>query len=165
MLWTLFTWLFYIILGAGTLAAAVFGAAWYVGKALNDVHGKNCSCNACQLRRQRQWNARMKRAEGSTVGIPVRVVNPKAPTAAWAKDRKPPPSKNTWVSVLELQAGMRVLGKDTGTIFLVERVITTDFGYMVVLTNHLTGKQSRVPVMARHAQHRNWLIHRKTGSE
>lgn len=155
MLGTILAWIGYVILGAGVLIGAVFGAAWYVAKEINAGHGKGCSCPACQARRQRQWRAR--HGQDDTVVIP-RVNEPR--TAGPSNTKRP--SHDAWVSTDELRAGMTVLGGN-GTIFKVQAVLTIAYGRMVVIVNPLTKTTSRIPVPAEKMQDRIWLTRRNKG--
>lgn len=159
MLWAILMVLFYILVGAAVIIAAIFGAAWYLAREINAGHEPSCQCPTCQRKRLARWRART----GQQEGIIPKVNSPRG-GRQWAKDRKPPPSRSEWISTLELKAGMKVLGKGTGKIFRVKSVARAPFGYVVVLVNELTRAESRIPVQGDKAQHRIWLVRRPKGS-
>ena len=156
MLGSIFMIVVYVITGAAVVAAAVFALPWVITREINAGHGPSCQCSVCLARRQRSWQAKKDREAAVSV-------NPDRPAGQWRKDRKPPPERNGWISTLELRRGMRVHGRASGAIFRVEAVERQSFGYLVVLTNMLTGKWSRIPVQTDKAQHRIWLVRKPIG--
>lgn len=151
----------YILLGGAVLGAAVLGLPYLLAREINAGHEPTCQCSPCQLKRQRRWQAE----HGQDPGIVRRVNQPRTP-GPWRKDQKPLPSRSTWVSTLELQAGMTVHGKvgtpgTAGATYKVLSVIIRPFGFRVTLVNQLTQKTSIIPVQSDQAQQRIWLIRRQ----
>jgi hypothetical protein len=151
---TILSWIGYVVLGSGVVAAALIALPLVIAREINAGHELSCQCPACLGRRQRSWQVKKDRAAAS--------VNPDRPAGQWRKDRKPP-EHNAWISTLDLKRGMRVHGRASGAIFRVEAVEQRPFGYLVVLTNMMTGKWSRIPVQTDKAQHRIWLVRKPIG--
>jgi hypothetical protein len=144
----------YILLGAATVVGAAFGFVWLFVKAMQ--HSPNCQCPACQKKRMRKphpWKA----VEDETV---VPLANEKRDRGQWWVDEKGklPADAGEWKSTLELRPGMRVLGRQSGSVFLVEAVDSTSFGYRVKLVNRVNGKVSVIPVQGDNAGNRIWLV-------
>lgn len=149
----------YVVVGAAVVVGGVLGAAWLLAREINAGHEPSCTCPTCQGRRLRRWRAQ----HGQDPSV-IPTVNQPRPQGRWREDRKPPPTRSTWISTLELSVGMHVYGKVSGSVFRVEAVDPRPFGYQVVLINVLTGKISRMPVQGDKAQHRIWLVRRPRGS-
>lgn len=154
MIGFLFEIIGYTLLGAVTIIGAAFGFVYLFGKALQ--HSPNCQCPKCQSRRIRKphpWKA----VEDETV---VPLANKKRERGQWWVDEKGklPADAGTWTSTLELQPGMRVLGRASGSVYRVKRVEVTSYGFKVHLVNQVTGNLSGVPVQSNDAQERNWLV-------
>jgi DNA-directed RNA polymerase subunit RPC12/RpoP len=144
----------YILLGAATIVGSAFGFVYLFGKALQ--HSPNCQCPKCQGRRMRKphpWKA----VEDETV---VPLADKKRDRGQWWVDEKGklPADAGTWTSTLELRPGMRVLGRQSGSVYLVEAVDSTPFGYRVKLVNRVNGKVSVIPVQGDSAGNRIWLV-------
>jgi hypothetical protein len=137
--------LVYIITGAVVLTAGVFAAAWFVAREVNAGHEPSCVCPSCQRKRQRQWQRNNP-------------TNQPSASQQWKKDRKPPQPRSLWVSTLELTPGRKVIGRETGSIYRVESVEPVSFGFMVVITNVVTGNESHIPIARDEAHHRIWLV-------
>jgi hypothetical protein len=159
MLGTILAVLGYTILGAAVLIGGIFGFAWYLAREINAGHEPACTCPTCQGQRLRRWQ-RDKQRQGPAVNRPDG-----AGRDRWGKDHKPLPTRSEWISTLELRAGMKVLGKETGTVYRVTGVHEARFGYMVALVNSLTGRESNIPVQRDKAQQRIWLVRRPGGGK
>lgn len=144
----------YILLGAATVVGAAFGFVWLFVKAMQ--HSPNCQCPACQKKRMRKPHPWKAVEDGTVTPLP----NKPRPRGTWWVDEKGklPADAGQWKSTLELRSGMRVLGRQSGSIYLVERIEVMTYGFKVHLTNQVTGKPSVIPVQSDNAQNKIWLV-------
>lgn len=146
--------IFYIIVGTGCILFAIFGGAHYISTMM--THDKKCSCNQCQAERQKAW----RKAHSA----PLDVVIPKAQDyyadkgGWWIDDKSKQPMGETWISTIELEIGMRVLGKGSGSIYKVEEVAAREYGFVVVLVNELTKAKSWIRISTATAHKKVWLM-------
>jgi hypothetical protein len=151
-IWLVFQIIFYILIGAGTIIWAVFGAAWMVTHATE--HPTNCECPECSRARLRAWK---RRHAGD--GVIPRANEPYDKGSWWIDDKaKAFPHAGEWLSTLELRENMRVLGKDRGTVYRVEVISSRSYGFAIVLINDLTQKRSWVQISTATAHHKIWLV-------
>lgn len=146
--------IFYILVGAGCILFAVFGGAHYISTMM--THDETCSCNQCQSKRQKKWRA--KHGNPLDVVIPTAQKPYKDDGGWWIDDKSKAPMGETWMSTVELQEGMRVLGRAAGTIFTVKEIAAREYGFVVILHNPLTDKDSWIQVSIATAHHRIWLV-------
>lgn len=152
----------YILLGVATIIGAVFGAAYLLTREImRGGHGPQCSCPGCQQKRHAQWKAR--HGDDSPV-IPTANKDRRGDQKWKVDDKKSTlPPGGTWISTLELQAGMTVIGRSGGKIYVVDGVLTRPYGFLITLSNKLTGAKSMVTVKGDAAQNRIWYIRKRNG--
>jgi hypothetical protein len=144
----------YVLLGAGVIIGAAFGFGYLFFKAVQ--HSPNCQCPVCQKKRLRKPHPWKAVEDGTVVPLPNK---PRARGDWWVDEKgKVPADAGEWKSTLQLQRGMRVLGRQSGSIYRVDAVDVQPYGYLVRLTNQVSGKKSAIPVQSNEAQNPIWLV-------
>jgi hypothetical protein len=143
-------WLGFILLGASVIVGAVLMLAKWIGTDLIQ-HPADCDCMQCQAYRQGEWekaqeaerlrNQNQPHQSGHTVG-----------------NIKPPEGLSHWQSTVELVEGAIVLSANRHSAYRVLQIHHRDYGYVVILQNDSTKKQSHVTVPNDKLHKKMWLM-------